>query len=162
MHTDGGYNSPEVDKLLHTQQVQQIQTAIRGRQPAEEKLGLEDFAWQVNANDGQPESVTCPHGRQAEITTGRKEGCYRAAFDSSGCESCPLRDQCPTDPLKRRPENVLRFSQQDVNVALRRQRCADERACDTYDLLWRLRLEQSNIRLEMVKCQYAANPAWVC
>jgi len=93
MHTDGGYNSPEVDKLLHTQQVQQIQTAIRGRQPAEEKLGLEDFAWQVNANDGQPESVTCPHGRQAEITTGRKEGCYRAAFDSSGCESCPLRDQ---------------------------------------------------------------------
>ncbi len=132
MHTDGGYNSPEVDKLMHAQQVQQIQTAIRGRQPAEEKLGLEDFAWQANANDGQPESVTCPHGRQAEITTGRKEGCYRAAFDSSGCESCPLHDQCPTDPLKRRPENVLRFSQQDVNVALRRQRCADERASERH------------------------------
>ena len=80
MHTDGGYNSPEVDKLMHTQQVQQIQTAIRGRQPAEEKLGLEDFAWQANANDGQPESVTCSHGRQAEITIGRKEGCDRAAL----------------------------------------------------------------------------------
>ena len=128
MHTDGGYNSPEVDEAMQEQQVQQIQTAIRGRQPAEEKLGLENFTWQTNADDGQPQSVTCPHGQQAEIAAGRKEGRYRAAFDSSGCESCPLRDQCPTEPLKRRPENVLRFSQQDVNVALRRQRCADERA----------------------------------
>lgn len=128
MHTDGGYNSPEVDEVMQEQQVQQIQTAIRGRQPAEEKLGLEDFTWQTNADDGQPQSVTCPHGQQAESAAGRKEGRYRAAFDSSGCESCPLRDQCPTEPLKRRPENVLRFSQQDVNVALRRQRCADERA----------------------------------
>jgi hypothetical protein len=128
MHTDGEYNSPEVDKGMQAQQVQQIQTAIRGRQPAEEKLGLEDFAWQVNADDGRLEGVTCPHGQQAEITAGRKEGRYRAAFDSSGCGDCPLRDQCPTEPLKRRPENVVRFSQQDVNVALRRQRCADERA----------------------------------
>jgi hypothetical protein len=128
MHTDGGYNSPEVDEAMQEQQVQQIQTAIRGRQPAEEKLGLEDFTWQTNADAGQPQSVTCPHGQQAESAAGRKEGRYRAAFDSSGCESCPLRDQCPTEPLKRRPENVLRFSQQDVNVALRRQRCADERA----------------------------------
>jgi len=129
MNTDGGYNSSEVDKLMHAQQVQLIQTAIRGRQPAVDKLGLQDFAWQTNVNNGQPESVTCPHGRQAEVTSGRKEGRYRAAFDSSGCENCPLRDQCPTDPLKRRSENVLRFSQQDMNVALRRQRCADERAC---------------------------------
>ena len=127
MHTDGGYNSPEVDETMQAQQVQQIQTAIRGRKPAAEKLGLEDFEWQVGADNGQPQSVTCPHGRQAEVTAGRKEGRYCAAFDSSDCESCPLRDQCPTKPLKRRPENVLRFSQQDVNVALRRQRCADER-----------------------------------
>ena len=132
MHTDGGYNSPEVDEAMQEQQVQQIQTAIRGRRPAEEKLGLEDLVWQVNVDDGQPENVTCPHGQHAEITTGRKEGRYRAAFDSSGCESCLLRDQCPTDPLKRRPENVLRFSQQDVNVALRRQRCADERASERH------------------------------
>jgi len=128
MHTDGGYNGPEVDEAMQEQKVQQIQTAIRGRQPAEEKLGLEDFAWQTNADDGQPQSVACPHGQQAEIVAGRKEGRYRAAFDSSGCESCPLRDQCPTVRLKSRPEDVLRFSQQDVNVALRRQRCADERA----------------------------------
>jgi len=128
MHTDGGYNSPSVDETMQEHQVQQIQTAIRGRKPSKEKLGLEDFEWQTDADDGQPQSVTCPHGQQAAITTGRKEGRYRAAFDSSGCESCPLREQCPTEPLKRRPENVLRFSQQDINVALRRQRCTDARA----------------------------------
>jgi hypothetical protein len=132
MHTDGGYNSSSVDETMQEQQVQQIQTAIRGRRPAEEKLGLEDFVWQVNSANGQPQNVTCPHGQQAEVTTGRKDGWYRVAFDSSGCESCPLHDQCPTDPLKRRPENALRFSQQDVNVALRRQRCADERASERH------------------------------
>ena len=67
-------------------------------------------------------------GRGSEIATGRKKGRYRATFDSSGCERCPRRDQCPTEPLTRCPEHILRFSQQDVNVALHRQRCADERA----------------------------------
>ena len=132
MHTDGGYNSPEVDDAMCEHQVQQIQTAIRGRKPADEKLGLEDFAWQTDADGRAPQSVTCPHGQQAEVTSGRKEGRYLAAFDSISCESCPLRDQCPSVPLKRRPENVLRFSQQDVNVALRRQRCADERASERH------------------------------
>jgi hypothetical protein len=132
MHTDGGYNSPEVDELMLEQQVQQIQTAIRGRQPAEEKLGLEDFSWQTNADNGQPERVTCPQGQQGEIAAGRKQGRYRAVFDASDCESCLLRDRCPTKPLKRRPMNTLRFSQQDVNVALRRQRCADERASERH------------------------------
>jgi len=128
MHTDGGYNSPEVDNVMCEHQVQQTQTAIRGRKPADEKLGLENFEWQTDA-DGRPsQSVTCPHGQQAEVTSGRKEGRYLASFNSASCGSCPLRDQCPTVSLKRRPENVLRFSQQDVNVALRRQRCTDERA----------------------------------
>jgi len=128
MHTGGAYNSPSVDEPMQEHQVQQIQTAIRGRKPSKEKLGLEDFEWQTDADDGQPQTVTCPHGQQAGITTGRKEGRYRAAFDSSGCENCPLREQCPTEPLKRRPEDVLRFSQRDINVALRRQRCTDARA----------------------------------
>jgi hypothetical protein len=132
MHTDGGYNSSSVDQTMQEHQVQQIQTAIRGRRPAEEKLGLEDFVWQVNSDNGQPQNVTCPHGQQAGVTPGRKDGWYRVAFDSSSCESCPLHDQCPTDSLKRRPENVLRFSQQDVNVALRRQRCADERTSERH------------------------------
>lgn len=132
LHTDGGYNSAEVDVAMQAQQVQQIQTAIRGRQPASEKLGLEDFVWEVDSEAGRPQRVTCPHDQSAAVTAGRKEGRYRVAFDAAGCEGCPLREQCMTELLKRQPENVLRFSQQDLNVALRRQRCADERAAERH------------------------------
>lgn len=128
MNTDGGYNSPDVDEAMREHKVKQIQTAIRGRKSAAEKLGLEDFEWQISDDDGQPRSVTCPHRQQTEITAGRKEGRYRAAFEASDCENCPLRERCPAEPLKRQPGNVLRFSQHDVDVALRRQRSADERA----------------------------------
>jgi hypothetical protein len=127
MYTDGGYNSPAVDETMREQEVEQIQTAIRGRKPAEEKLGLDDFEWETNA-DGEPEKVTCPNGQQVEVTPGRKKHRYRAAFDAGDCESCPCFEQCRTQPLKRTPERVLRCSQQDVNVALRRQRSAEARA----------------------------------
>jgi hypothetical protein len=128
MHTDGGYNSPDVDEVMREHQVKQIQTAIRGRKPAKEKLGLEDFEWQTNADDGCPQGVICPGGQQAEVTAARKAGRYRAVFETPECETCPLRAQCPSHRLKRRPQNVLRFSQQNVDVALRRQRSTDARA----------------------------------
>ena len=105
----------------------QVQSAIRGRKPSEEKLGLEDFGWELDA-DGKPQTVTCPNGQQAEVTAGRKEHRYRAAFDAADCESCSFCDSCPTLPLKCTPERVLRFSQQDIEVALRRQRTADAHA----------------------------------
>jgi hypothetical protein len=38
MDTDGGYNSPDVDKAMHDLGVTQVQTAIRGRQPG--KMGV--------------------------------------------------------------------------------------------------------------------------
>jgi len=127
MYTDGGYNSPDVDETMQEQRVEQIQTAIRGRKPSEEKLDLADFDWETNA-DGKPEQVTCPNGQQVEVTQGRKEHRYRAAFDAGDCEGCSFFEQCRTQPLKRTPERVLRCSQQDVNVALRRQRSAEAHA----------------------------------
>ena len=127
MHTDGGYNSPDVDKSMREQRVVQIQTAIRGRKPAEEKLGLDDLEWETNA-DGEPEQVTCPRGQAVEVTSGRKEGRYRAAFDAAECAGCPFFEPCPTQSLKQTPERVLRFSQQEVDLALRRQRSAEARA----------------------------------
>ncbi|TET82965.1 MAG: hypothetical protein E3J37_06300 [Anaerolineales bacterium] len=126
MYTDGGYNSPDVDKTMRLHDVEQIQSAIRGRQPSAEKLGLDDFQWETNT-DGEPQTVTCPNGQQAEVTPGRKEHRYRVTFEAVGCESCPLSDQCRTQPLKRTPECVLRFSQPEVEVALRRQRSKDAR-----------------------------------
>lgn len=127
LHTDGGYNSAEVDRVMREHKVQQIQTAIRGRKPAAEKLGLDDFEWQIESADWSAQAVTCPHGQRVAVTAGRTAEHYRAAFDASICENCPLRGQCPTRPLKRSAQNVLRFSQQDLDLALRRQRTADER-----------------------------------
>jgi len=127
MHTDGGYNSPTVDEAMREHGVEQIQSAIRGRKPSDEKLGLDDFDWEIDA-DGEPQTLTCPNGQQVEVTAGRKEHRYRAAFEAINCQSCPLSARCRTQPLKREPDRVLRFSQQEVDLALRRQRSADARA----------------------------------
>jgi hypothetical protein len=127
LNTDGGYNGPNVDETTREQRVAQIQTAIRGRKPATEKLGLDDFDWETNT-DMQPQTVTCLQGQQVAVTPGRAEQRYRAAFEAPACENCPFFDQCPTHPLKRTPECVLRFSQQDLDLALRRQRSAAARA----------------------------------
>jgi hypothetical protein len=127
MHTDGGYNSPDVDQTMRELGVEQIQTAIRGRKPSAEKLSLDAFAWELDDN-GQPQAVTCPHGQRAEVTPARKQDRYRAAFEAAGCAGCPFLDACPTEPLKSTPERVLRFSQQNVDLALRRQRSAEARA----------------------------------
>jgi len=127
INTDGGYGSPDVDEAMQEAKVEQIQTAIRGRKPAEEKLGLEDFDWEID-EDGKPEQVACPHGQSVEVQLGRKEHRYLAYFDSTICRDCPLVDQCPTEPLKRKPMHVLRFSQQETDLALRRKRSADVRA----------------------------------
>jgi hypothetical protein len=129
MHTDGGYNSPDVDQTMRELGIVQIQTAIRGRKPSAEKLSLDDFAWELD-DDSRPQAVTCPHGQRAEVTPGRKKDRYRAALEAASCEVCPFFDSCPTEPLKRTPERVLRFSQQEVDLALRRQRSAEARASE--------------------------------
>lgn len=104
--------------------VEQIQTAIRGRKPSDERLGLDNFDWETNA-EGQPQRVTCPHGQSVMVRPGRKADRFRAAFQVSDCGTCPFLDQCPTYPLKCTPERVLRFSQQEMDLALRRKRSAE-------------------------------------
>jgi len=127
IYTDGGYGSPGVDEAMREANVEQIQTAIRGRKPAEEKLGLEDFDWEID-DDGKPQEVTCPHGQRAEVQPGRNEHRYLAYFDSVICRDCPFVDRCPTVPLKRRPKHVLRFSQGKTDLSLRRKRMVDIRS----------------------------------
>jgi len=78
---------PDVDKTMRKLGVEQVQNAIRGRKPSEEKLGLEDFDWELGT-DGEPQRVTCPNGQQAEVTAGRKEHRYRAIFETADCDGC--------------------------------------------------------------------------
>ena len=48
-----------------------------------------------------------------------------SAFDTPNGETCPFSEQCPTQLLKRKPESGLRFSQSELDLALRRKRSAD-------------------------------------
>jgi hypothetical protein len=127
VYTDGAYNSPKVDDIMREHQIEQIQTAIRGRKPPHDKLGLEDFTWTTNAQ-GRPQTVTCPYGQHVPVTSGRQAHRFCATFQASDCESCPWVAQCPTKRLKRKAKRVLRFSQHQVDLALRRQRSARARA----------------------------------
>jgi len=127
IYTDGGYGSPDVDEVLRKSEVEQIQTAIRGRKAAEERLGLEDFDWETGRN-GKPQGIICPNGQRIVVQPGRKKHRYLAYFDGEVCRGCPFVDQCPAEPHKCKPRYVLRFSQREVNVALRRKRSADVRA----------------------------------
>jgi len=127
MHNDGGYNSKAVDETMQQHQVTQVQTAIRGAKPSSEKLALEQFEWESD-DQGKPQSVTCPGGQKVSVVPARKEGRYLADFSQPDCAGCPLITKCPTNVLKRKPQRILRFSQQQVNVARRRKGSAEARA----------------------------------
>lgn len=125
MHTDGGYNSPEVDQVMRQYQVEQIQTAIRGRQPNPDKLNLDDFTWEFGS-EGQLLTLTAPNGQRADIEPGRQPDRYIARFDPlpPTLSSPPTAAAPATKPA---PPPVLYFSQQQLDLALRRQRSAQAR-----------------------------------
>jgi hypothetical protein len=125
--SDGGFGSPQVDETMRKEGVVQIQTAIGGPKQREGRLGLDQYEWKTNVA-GHPQRVTCPQGQSALVTLGSVADRYRAAFPAAECEDCPLAGSCPGKLLKRTPERVLWFSQQQVDVALRRQRSAQARA----------------------------------
>jgi hypothetical protein len=120
MYTDGGYNSPEVDQVMRQHQVEQIQSAIRGRQPNPAKLNLDDFTWELDPY-GQPLALTAPTGQRVEIKPGRRPDRYLARFNSPPSISPPPRAK-PTPPP------VLYFSPPQLELALRRQRSAQAQA----------------------------------
>lgn len=120
MYTDGGYNSPEVDQVMRHHQVEQVQNAIRGRQPNPAKLNLDDFTWELDPH-GQPLALTAPTGQRAEIEPGRQPERYIARFNSPPSTSLPPE-------AKPAPPPVLYFSHQQLELALRRQRSSQAQA----------------------------------
>lgn len=125
MHTDGGYSSPEVDRVMRQEQVEQIQTAIRGRQPDPNKLNLDDYQWELDP-EGQPLALTAPNGHRVEVEPGRKPDRYLARFNQSS-DSASCSTSTSTSP-KPQPPPVLYFSRQELELALRRQRSGQARA----------------------------------
>jgi hypothetical protein len=121
LYTDGGYGSPDVDHTLQDNQIEQIQTAIRGRIPSAEKLNLSDFTIK-QAESGKPTEITCPQGQTTEIHPSSQKKGFVVHFEEKVCQTCPLLQKCPVQKGKRDLRFHLRFNQQQVNMCQRRQR----------------------------------------
>ena len=120
LFTDGGYGSPDTDQALKNKQVQQIQTAIKGRKPSEEKLHLSDYEIK-QADNGKPTRITCPNQQSVVVQTTSRKKAFVAHFDRVICQSCPYSEICPAKPGKRDPDRHLRFTQDEVYVSQRRR-----------------------------------------
>jgi len=121
LYTDGGYGSPDADNILQTNQVEQIQTAIRGRIPNNEKLNLSDFEIK-QTEKGIPTRITCPQGQNTPVHTSSQKKAYVAHFEVNVCLMCPLLPKCPVQRGKRDLRFHLRFNQKQINMSERRQR----------------------------------------
>jgi hypothetical protein len=119
LYTDGGYGSPETDETLVEKDIQQIQTAIRGRKPSSEKLHLADFEIK-QTKEGKPTQITCPQGQKVKVQLSNQRKSFVAHFEVDNCQTCPNAQACPAKPGKRDPRRHLRFTQKQANVA---QRC---------------------------------------
>ena len=127
LYADGAYGSPAADEQLNEQQVELIQTGIRGKAPAADKLSLSQFHF-TTTQKGKPITITCPNGQEVLVEPGRTTG-YIARFDPLICQTCPfaLQDRCRAKSGKKDPAFKLSFTQQEVNWARRRQRFENSR-----------------------------------
>jgi hypothetical protein len=120
LYTDGGYGSPDADQTLQDNQVEQIQTAIRGRIPSSEKLNLSDF--EIKQSEmGQPTQITCPQGQTATVHPSSQKKAFVAHFEEEACQNRPFLQKCPVRQGKRDAHWHLRFSQKQVNSSQRRR-----------------------------------------
>lgn len=108
LYTDGGYGSEENDSKMATMGIEQVQTAIKGRQSAVDIVI-------TRSEDGSYE-VRCPV-QSAEITKTRTR--WKAVMSASVCDTCPMRDRCPAQQQK--SSRVIYFDEQDV-LRQKRQR----------------------------------------
>ena len=121
LYTDGAYGSPDADQAMQDNQIEQIQTAIRGRAPSTEKLNLSDFEIK-QTETGKPTQITCPQVQTVAVHPSSQKKGFVAHFEVDVCHACPFLEKCPTQRGKRDARFHLRFSQQQVNMSQRRKR----------------------------------------
>ena len=109
-----------MDDTLAEKQVEQIQTAIRGRKPGVEKLHLSEFETK-QTEEGKPTQITCPQRQNVKVQSSSRKKSFVAHFDEERCRTCPFSSVCPATPGKRDPRRHLRFTQAQAHVAQRRK-----------------------------------------
>lgn len=122
LFTDGSFASPQADQVLQDEKVIQIQSAIKGRKPNQDRLALADFNIQQN-EEGRPTQITCPQGQSVAVRQGRKDTTFWADFDPTVCHSCSFQQEgrCPTKLGKRSQLFRLYFNLREMQAAIRRQ-----------------------------------------
>jgi hypothetical protein len=85
MHTDGGYGSEDNDKKFEELKINQITTAVRGRESEVEK--------KIEQTSESPEEYTveCPFQKVQSSPTKKR---HKVRFDMNICKECPLNDRC--------------------------------------------------------------------
>lgn len=127
LYTDGGFGSPEADRVLHQSQVEQIQSAIRGTHLTPDKLHLS--AYQIEQDEqGQPIQITCPGKDTVPVQPRSAAGkSFAARFEATHCEQCPFHtdNRCRILWRKKCAKFQMDFTQQEVDAAVRRRRCLE-------------------------------------
>jgi hypothetical protein len=121
LYTDGGYGSADADKALQDNQVELVQTAIRGREPSTEKLNLSDFEIK-QSQSGTPIQITCPGKQSAAVQHSNQKKGYVAHFEAEVCQGCPFLSKCPAQKGKRDERWHLRFTQEQARMSQRRRK----------------------------------------
>lgn len=115
LYNDASFCGPDVDDALRRAGIKQIPSALPGRAPDPQYTHLSDFEFHFD-DQGQLSQMTCPHGHTLPVEQDPDAGRYVASLSDVSCPDCHFR--------KSQSRSVLRFSQAELDVALRRQHCA--------------------------------------
>ncbi len=84
LHTDGAYGSEANDKKMEELDITHVQTAVRGK-----KAGV---SMEIEESSEDAYTVKCP---QQTVHSQKTKTRYKACFDETICEQCPLNNSCP-------------------------------------------------------------------
>jgi hypothetical protein len=128
IYTDGGYGGTQSGRLLTENQLELIQSAIRGRNPDAMKPHLAEFDIQFGEKH-VPEKITCREGQTVSVKINPKEKSYKASFDADICANCPfIKDKCLVRVGKqtdKRPS--FRFTLEQARSAHRRRKSEENK-----------------------------------
>lgn len=111
LHFDGAFGSTDNDRKFEALNINPIQTAMRGHEPA---VDIE-----IHQTSETEYFVRCPN-QQVKAQMARKR--WKAVFDLSICETCEYKNECSS--CQRKDHRVFYFTHDDF-LKRKRRKCFD-------------------------------------
>ncbi len=108
LHTDAAYGSEDNDRKMEKLGITHIQTAIRGL--------VREVPLTITQTDKNAYQISCPHQTVPSQPTKTR---FKACFNQSICQTCPLAKACSTIPQKQ--GRIHYFSHEDYLRSKRHQ-----------------------------------------